>query len=63
VCFKESVLIPRSRLSFAPVAVAHIMPSLNESASMCDCALIDRVGRHETSMRRCPSEATRRLAA
>src|SRR6266516_2590846 len=51
VSFKERILILRSRLNVAPVTVEHILASVDQTASMRDCALIDRVRRHEISMR------------
>src|SRR5437870_3602030 len=64
VCFEESILVTRSGLSFAPVALEHILPSVNETASMCDCALIDGIRRHPISMRSTRrNQASRRLGA
>src|SRR5260370_3485974 len=51
VSFKERVLIIRLGLNFAPVAVEHVLASVDQTASICDCVLIDRVRRHEISMR------------
>src|SRR6266851_6705392 len=55
VRFQECVLIVRSRLNLAPVAVEDVLASSDEAACVCDCALIERVGSHEMSMKPCSS--------
>ncbi len=51
VSIKERVLIIRLGLHVAPVAVEHILASVDQTASMRDGALIARVRRHEITMR------------
>jgi len=43
VRFEEGVLVIRAGLNFAPVAVEHVLASVDETASIRDCALIDRI--------------------
>ena len=51
VSFEKRVLVLRSGLYFAPVAVQHVLPGLDETASTRYRALIDRVRSHKASMR------------
>src|SRR5205823_11967906 len=51
VSFEERVLVVSSGLNFAPVAVERVLAGLDETAGMRDRAVLDRIRRHEISMR------------
>jgi hypothetical protein len=51
VAFEERVLVIRSGLSFAPVAVQRVVPSFDETPGMRDRAVVYRIRGHEISMR------------
>ena len=61
VTFQECILVRGFRLSFAPVTFENVLVCVDQSASVGDCALIDRIRGHEVSMRRAPGPAQYRV--